>query len=420
MPAVPPPSLPASSPPPASAPGGWRAPVLVGLTAWLALGLFFVAQAMLIGSHDLEVAVRLALPSWLVWGLFAPVAVTLAFRFPFERRRWLGGLAVHLAACGLLMAASRWADTTFPPRRFSLRPEEMLPEPRPVRPDERLPGGPGGEEAPRGRLERRGRAGEAGRPRGPGGPPLAKAAMDMLFYAILVSSSQAVVWSRRAQERERRALAAEARFAEARLAALRMQINPHFLFNALNGIATLIHLDPRAADEMLGHLGELLRASLDDANAGEVPLGRELDFVRRYLAIEQTRFGERLRVEERIDPAALEARVPAFILQPLVENAIKHGIAPVRGPGVLALAATREGGTLRLEISDTGPGPGATAGSRPGSGIGLANTRARLEQLYPGRHELHLLPREGGGCVVRLSLPVATAPVAARDVSASA
>ena len=389
--------------------GDLRASLWLSLVAWLALGVFFIGQAMLIGSFDFETAVRITAPFWLVWGLFAPVAVALAFRFPFERRGWLAGLAVHVVACGLLLVASRWADTTFSPPRPLLSGVDGTVRARPAaRPGE-------APERPVFRDGKRGRQEGAGRLRGLGRPPWARVTIDILFYAMLVSAAQAVLWSRRAQERERRALAAEARFAEARLAALRMQINPHFLFNALNGIATLIHLDPRAADTMLGHLGELLRASLDDANAGEVPLRRELEFVRRYLAIEQTRFGDRLRIEERISADTLDALVPAFILQPLVENAIKHGISTVRGPGMVTLVSRREGDSLCLEVLDTGPGPGATDTSKTGTGIGLANTRARLAQLYPGRHELVLRPRDDGGCLARIALPFGAVPAKSTD-----
>ena len=228
------------------------------------------------------------------------------------------------------------------------------------------------------------------------------AAADVAHFALLVAGCHAVIAARGAAERELRAARLEARLAQAELHALRAQLEPHFLFNTLNAVAASLRDDPEAAETMLERLGGLLRLVLQGRGEQEVTLGSEIDFVRRYLDIHQARFGGRLRVTWSVDPELEHAYVPALLLQPLAENAVRHGVAARPGAGWIEVAAEHDGARLRLRVRDDGAGPAAAWAD----GVGLANTRARLAQLYGAGQRLTVAPRQPAGTEVEVTLPL--------------
>jgi two-component system, LytTR family, sensor kinase len=195
----------------------------------------------------------------------------------------------------------------------------------------------------------------------------------------------------------------EARLAKTHLQMLKMQLQPHFLFNTLNAIAELVHTDPEAADQMITRLGRLLRLSLDHAGHQVVPLRQEADFLRVYIEIEQVRFQDRLQIVWDLAFETLDAAVPTLLLQPVLENAIRHGVTPMAGPGRIVIASRREADDLILEISDNGRGlPDADAFRE---GVGLRNIRERVDQLYGRRAHVSLIPVLGGGTLATLRFP---------------
>ena len=218
-------------------------------------------------------------------------------------------------------------------------------------------------------------------------------------FAAIIGVAHALRYYRDVGERERAAAELRTQLVQARLDALHGQLHPHFLFNTLNAIATLMHDDVDAADQMLTRLADLLRHSLD-RGAPEIPLSEELRLAERYLAIMQHRFSDRLTVHYAADASVANALVPTFLIQPLVENALEHGIGRRPGPGRVGIAAHRENGYLELEVTDDGPG----LEREPAPGVGLSNTRARLHQLYGDAAALRLEPVASGGtrAVVRL------------------
>jgi two-component system, LytTR family, sensor kinase len=225
------------------------------------------------------------------------------------------------------------------------------------------------------------------------------------IYLSIVCLCWVVNYFREATESERRTLELEAGLAEANLRVLKMQLQPHFLFNTLNAVSSLIYENPKAADDMIGSLSQFLRTTLELSAENEVPLRTELQFVDRYLEIQETRFGGRLRVYREAGSAVLDALVPPLLLQPLVENAIRYGIESRETGGTVAIRATRKQDLLHLEISDDGQGFTGGAMHETGGGIGLSNTKARLQALYGDKHLFKISANRPAGACVTIEIP---------------
>jgi two-component system LytT family sensor kinase len=228
---------------------------------------------------------------------------------------------------------------------------------------------------------------------------------SLLIYWIILGIDHALRYYRKYRERELQASQLETKLAQAQLQVLKMQLHPHFLFNTLHAISTLMHRDVDAADRMIARLSDLLRLALDNEGVQEVTLKQELELLERYLEIEQTRFRDRLTVEMSIEPEVLDARVPNLILQPIVENAIQHGIAPRRSGGRIEIDARRTNGTLAISVRDDGRGLSFNTEGAIKEGVGVSNTRARLLQLYGDGATFELQSVTGGGTLASLAIP---------------
>jgi sensor histidine kinase YesM len=232
--------------------------------------------------------------------------------------------------------------------------------------------------------------------------------IDMVFYWAVIAVGYSLEIQERYKNEELKAAQLEARLVETELKALREQLRPHFLFNTLNTIAVLVREQKNdEAVTLIARLSALLRMTLDSSRVHEVTLRQEMDFLERYLEIQKARFSDRLNVDIAIEPEAMEARIPNLLLQPIVENAIVHGIATKSGPGHVAVIGRVEAGRLHLEVRDDGPGLGDGT-RRPKEGVGLTNTRERLAKIYGARGQILLRSEPGRGVSVQITLPCRT------------
>ena len=363
-----------------------RAGTRIRWPIWLSgLALFYTSVAVVLATQDYLLAPKrgLSVPwlawvgyrftQWFVWTGWTPFVVWLGGRYRLDREPRFRNLTIHVAAIVVMVPVVFVSDILL---------SELL----------TLPG--------------------SGRTladkffenfRVPAPLLLGWLLIAALTWIGVLTLSYAWRYRREALEASR----LQAELAEMQLHALKSQLHPHFLFNALNAVVTLTTSDPPTAKRMVLLLSDLLRRALADGGSQEVPLAREIDFARSYLEIEQVRFPNRLSVEVSVDPRAEQALVPHLVLQPLVENAVRHGTGPKAGSGTIRIEAGLERDAVRLSVVDDGVGPSAAARSR-GAGVGLSNVRARLARLYGDRASLETAGRPDGGFAALVRLPLRT------------
>jgi two-component sensor histidine kinase len=336
--------------------------------AWLTLALITTSQGVLTylatgGVVNVWVTFLVNLALWLPWALLAPLIVGAARRWPLNTEHRLRRLLLHIT---LNLTLAVVAAQIYRLVRIALG--------MPVRANYAL---------------------------------LIVSGLNtaLIVYWGLVALEHARAYYRGAQEQERLAAETRRQLTEARLDALRAQIHPHFLFNTLHAIASRIRQDARGAEDMLGAVGEMLRANLATSGGHETTLAEEVALIERYLAIQAIRFGDRMRVELHVEPAAREIAVPRLVLQPLVENAIEHGIAQRLQGGTLRIDAGLADGQLRLIVSDSGGAEARPTGSEAQWNIGLTNTRERLQVLYGDRQTLDAAADGDGAFRVLVVIP---------------
>ncbi len=339
------------------------------VVAWLAWGVINSARLHAILEIDWPTAFWYGLPDALIWAGLTPVVVQLTRYSARSGRRFRHSLPFHVAASVLLALAHSVLDTSL--------------------------------NAVRGLL-----TGES--------PPIAGLLktilthafhLNVLLYFLVAGFTYYLLSLRRLARRERHAAELRAELTQAQLLRLQSQLRPHFLFNALHTISAHMVSDPALGQRLVSRLGDLLRMSLNTGDRQTVPLAEELQFVEAYLDVERVRFGDKLTVVTEVDDSLLAFQVPALLLQPLVENAVHHGVSLNPDGGCVTIRATREDAALRLTVCDDGPGLAVSTAPEEHTGLGLANARARLDALYGDGCGLTIEPREPRGVVVTVRLP---------------